>query len=150
MNASSRLRWCIRWFDVSDVQIKWVIFLSLAFAAPLPFYGLVIAGIAPLLIVVGVFFAFIFSTIVTFSYPVFPLVLAVHVAIYAALLISVAKGIAFLLMKLAPVPRSAAVIAVVCGLILGLGFLPIYAWGPDNMFWGNLYQTYASVAMGLL
>jgi hypothetical protein len=134
---------------VSDVQIKWVLFLSLAFAAPLPFYGLVIGGIASLVIVVVVFFAFLFSTIVTFSYPVFPLALAVHVAIYAALLISVAKGIAFLLMKLAPVPRSAAVIAVVCGLIL-LGFLPIYAWGPDNMFWGNLYQTYASVATGLL
>jgi hypothetical protein len=138
----------MRWHDVSEAQIRWAIFVGLAFTVPLPFYGLVIGGIASLLIVVEIFVAFLLGTIVSFSYPVLPLVLAVHVAIYAAVLIALAKRAALVLVKLAPTVRLGVVLAAGCGLVL-LGFLPIYAWGPDNLFWGNLYQTYASVARGL-
>ena len=133
---------------MSERAVRWALFLAVSGTVPVLFYALVIGGIAPLLLVFWIFLGFLFSTVQTGEYGVIPEILAAEIAVYAPIFYFVARAIAKRVCRLPTEYRSRRVKLIVGGLLL-FGLLPIYSWGPDNLFWGTLYGTYFSVLMNI-
>ena len=110
----------------------WLLFVAMAATVPLPYFMFVIAGLLPLVVVLGLMTTGVWG---------FKLFNAIHLVIYAPLLYMLAW---FLARGLGVLPAGVRIlVTLACAIAIALlGALPLYGIGHNSYTPVNLYRLF--------